>query len=96
MYGTVARLQLKPGMEARLSEEMKTYENLKIDGYVNTIVYRLDGGANEYYMAVVFRDKASYTKNADDPAQDKRFQTFRAFLASDPEWHDGEVIYSGR
>jgi len=96
MYGTIARLQVKPGMEANLQEEMKSYERLNIDGYVNTTVYKLDGKPNEYLMAVAFRDKASYEKNADSPDQDKRYQRFRAFLAGDPEWNDGEIIYSGK
>ncbi len=96
MYGTVARFKIKPGNEAKLATEMSSYGDLKIDGYVSTTVYKLDSGNNEYLMAVIFRDEASYMKNAEDPAQDKRFQTFRALLQSDPEWNDGEIIYSGR
>jgi quinol monooxygenase YgiN len=92
MYGTVARMNVKPGMESQLDAEMKTYESLNIDGFVGTTVFRMDGNPNEYYMAVVFRDKASYMKNADDPAQDARYQRFRALLTGDPEWHDGEVV----
>jgi len=45
-------------------------------------------------MAVAFTDKTSYVANARDPKQDERFKRMRAFLASDPEWHDGEIIAS--
>ena len=94
MYGTVARMRLKPGMEAKLKADMAQYERLKIPGFVSTMVYRMDTDANELYMAVAFKDKASYVANARDPKQDERFKRMRAFLVADPEWHDGEIIAS--
>ncbi len=94
MYGTVARMRIKPGMEVKLKEDMARYEGLKIPGFVSTVVYRMDSDPNEIYMAVVFKDKASYVANARDPKQDERYKKMRAFLAVDPEWHDGEIISS--
>ena len=94
MYGTVARMRIKPGMEVKLKEDMARYEGLKIPGFVSTVVYRMDADPNEIYMAVVFKDKASYAANARDPKQDERYKKMRAFLAADPEWHDGEIISS--
>ena len=67
MYGTVARLQLKPGKEADLKQEMSKYPSLKIPGFVSTLVYRMDQNANECYLAVAFKDKESYVANARDP-----------------------------
>jgi antibiotic biosynthesis monooxygenase (ABM) superfamily enzyme len=83
-------------MEGQLQQEMKSYENLNVDGMVGTTVYKLDAGSNQYMMAVVFRDRDSYMKNADSPEQEQRYQRFRALLEADPEWNDGEVIYSGK
>jgi heme-degrading monooxygenase HmoA len=94
MYGTVARMRLKPGMEAKLKEDMEQYDQLKIPGFVSTVVYRTDRDPNEIYIAVVFKDKQSYRANADDPKQDERYKKMRALLAADPEWHDGEIIQS--
>ncbi len=94
MYGTVARMRLKPGMDAKLREEMALYERLEIPGFVSTMVYRMDRDPNELYMAVAFMDKESYVANAQDPKQDERFKKMRAFLVADPEWHDGEIIAS--
>ena len=94
MYGTVARMRIKPGMEVKLKEDMAQYEGLKIPGFVSTVVYRMDSDPNEIYMAVVFNDKASYVANARDPKQDERYKKMRAFLAADPEGHDGEIISS--
>ena len=42
MYGTVARMRLKPGMEAKLKDDMAQYDQLKIPGFVSTVVYRMD------------------------------------------------------
>jgi len=94
MYGTVARMHLEPGMEAKLKEELAQYESLKIPGFVSTMVYRMDRNPNELYMAVAFADKESYFANAQDPKQGERFNRMRAFLTEDPEWHDGEIIAS--
>ncbi|MEA2662703.1 MAG: hypothetical protein QOH08_2275 [Chloroflexota bacterium] len=94
MYGTVARMRLKPAMEAKLKDELARYERLEIPGFVRTMVYRMDRDPNEVYMVVAFDDKASYLANARDPKQDERFRQMRAFLEVDPEWHDGEIIAS--
>jgi quinol monooxygenase YgiN len=94
MYGTVARLKLKPGMQAKLEEEMRQYERLKVPGFVGTTIYRMDRDENEFYMAVAFEDKQSYVANAGDPKQDERYRAMRALLEADPEWHDGEIVWS--
>lgn len=94
MYGTVARLQLKPGREADLKQEMSKYPSLKISGFVSTLVYRMDRDANECYLAVAFKDKDSYVANARDPKQDERYRAMRALLSADPEWHDGEIVWT--
>jgi quinol monooxygenase YgiN len=93
MYGTIARMKLKPGGAEKLGELMKEYEGITIPGSVMTYVYRMDKDPNEFYMSVVFEDKASYVKNADDPAQNERFIKMMEFLEGEPEWHDGEIVF---
>lgn len=95
MYGTVARMKIKAGQEPAIQQLIKVYQDLKIDGHVSTTLYRADGDANELWMAVAFRDKAAYMKNADSPGQNDRYQQMRALLTADPEWHDGEIIHTG-
>jgi quinol monooxygenase YgiN len=94
MYGTVARMRVKPGKVEDLMNEMKSFESLPVDGYMGTSVYRMDDNANEVYIAVAFNDKGSYMKNADSPEQNERFQKMMSFLEAEPEWHDGEIISS--
>lgn len=93
MYGTVARLHLKPGMEPQMQELMKEYETLPLRGHVQTTVYRMDADPNAYFMAVVFEDRDSYRANAESPEQNARYQKMAALLDAEPEWYDGEVAY---
>ena len=94
MYGTIARLQVKPGAEKQLVEMSRHESGLDIPGYIAQYVYRMDNDSNEYYLVVIFEDRETYTANADSPEQDARYQDFRALLESDPEWHDGVLVYA--
>jgi hypothetical protein len=42
MYGTVARLRIKPGAEGKLAEQMRAFEAAMVPGVVATYVYRMD------------------------------------------------------
>jgi antibiotic biosynthesis monooxygenase (ABM) superfamily enzyme len=95
MYGTVARMRLKAGSEARLQELMQEYEALEVPGYVGSTVYRMDDNPNEIYLTVLFDDRATYHANAQSPEQDARYREMLELLDGEPEWHDGEVVYSG-
>ena len=94
MYGTVARLRVKPGAEKRLMEISQSESDLQIPGYVGQYVYRMDADAHEYYLVVIFESKEAYFANADSPEQEARYRQFRALLEQDPEWHDGEIVYA--
>jgi quinol monooxygenase YgiN len=95
MYGTVARLRVKPGLEAKFVELGRAFEAMHIPGHVTTYVYQMDSDPNEFYMAVVFTDKAAYHANADSPEQHARFLELMSLLEGEPEWHDGEIVSSG-
>ena len=96
MYGTVARVRAKAGAGGQLSALQDQYEGLQVPGFVATYVYRSDADPDEYWLVVLFEDRESYHRNAQDPAQDERFRQMRELLAADPEWHDGEVISGPR
>jgi quinol monooxygenase YgiN len=85
-------MRLKPGMEAKMQELMKKFEAAQVPGAVASYVYRMDADPNEFYLAVLFTDKAAYRANADSPEQDARYREMLQFLESEPEWHDGEVV----
>lgn len=94
MYGTVAKIRVKPGSEAKLLEMTKSEDMMNIPGMVSTLIYRMDDDPNECYLVVVFESKESYVKNAESPEQDARYREFLQYLEGEPEWHDGEVVYS--
>jgi hypothetical protein len=69
MFGTIARMRVKKGMERQLEELSKKFEGRHVDGWMSTNIYRAKDDPGEYWKSVVFRDESSYRKNADDPIQ---------------------------
>lgn len=96
MYGTVARLRVKPGLESALIQELRAFDALGVPGAVAEYLYRMDTNPHEYFMVVLFQDQATYRANAGSPEQDARYQRIRALLERDPEWHDGEIVFGSR
>ena len=91
MYGTVARLTIKPGTLdelKRVGQEMSA----QIPGLVSEYVYRTDANPEELYLVVIFESETSYRDNANSPEQHARYEQFRALLTADPEWHDGHIV----
>ena len=93
MYGTIARLKVKPGKEQAM---MEFGERARSDtpGFVSMTVYRMDADPTEVYLVVAFESKEAYKKNAESPGQHAMYEEYRALLDADPEWHDGEIIAS--
>jgi hypothetical protein len=89
MYGTIAYLQTKPGVEGRLIEQFRE----KLPGLVTSYVYRMDANANAYSVVVIFEGKAAYVANADSPEQQVRYDEMMKLLTAEPEWRDGEIIH---
>jgi quinol monooxygenase YgiN len=92
MYGTVARMRVKPGAAAQLEGQLQEYATLRVPGFVATYIYHTDADPDVQFMAVIFASKDAYQTNAESPEQDARYQRMRALLADDPEWHDGEIV----
>lgn len=97
MYGTVARLHVKPGMLAQLQAAMRDEDadlEPRYSGY-SAYVYQMDSNSNELYLVVMFPDRESYVANANSPEQHQSYLKMMACLEVEPEWHDGEIIYTG-
>jgi antibiotic biosynthesis monooxygenase (ABM) superfamily enzyme len=90
MFGTVAKMQVQPGKQDELRSTMQSQMADPVPGYVKSYVL-MEDGSDTLWLTVVFDDKDSYMKNADDPAQHERYVAMRALLAADPEWHDGAI-----
>jgi heme-degrading monooxygenase HmoA len=93
MYGTIAKLHVKPGAEPLLNAWFDGMNNAVKDvGWIATTIYRSDEDPHVHWMTVVFESREAYVANAQRPSQDARYRRLRSCLESDPEWHDGEVI----
>jgi hypothetical protein len=87
-FGSVFRMKPKPGKKAELLKLFTTDDGRKIDGFI--VAHAIDAG-DEVWGVAVFRDEASYRKNADDPKQHEEFLKMMELIESEPEWHDGTI-----
>ncbi len=91
MFGTVGRLKVKPGKLDELLATMNA-DQRQPDGEVGFWLYKVEGKDDELILAVAFRDKESYFKNADDPSQDEAYRKMVALLQGPPTWEDGDIV----
>ena len=91
MYGTVARMKVKRENLEKLEALMTEREEREVPGYRASHVLVPDAWNDEIVLTVIFDDKASYEKNAGDPAQHQDYLKYRALLEAEPEWTDGEI-----
>ena len=92
MYGSVGRLQIKPG---RLNDIKWVIQELEhVLGVIAMFLVGKDGSANEYCWTIVWADRDAHDANANHLDFAARNQRLLATLASAPEWHSGEVVYS--
>ena len=91
MYGTVARTRVKPENRGTLQEVFERQGSRRtVPGMVRAYtLFENDGDAA--WLFAVFEDRASYNRNADDPAQHQDYLEYRALMEDEPEWHDGEI-----
>jgi hypothetical protein len=93
MYGTVARTRVKPENRDKLRDVVASHMGAAIPGMVTSYVLH-ENDSDVSWLLAIFEDRASYDKNADDPAQHQRYLEYRALMEADPEWHDGEIEQS--
>ena len=95
MYGTIARLQPKPGHEAELEDYGRRVAELEVSGYRGSYLFTPDHNPYKVpttFLIAIFDDQATYQANADSPEQNERYQEMRALLDADPDWMDGTFV----
>jgi hypothetical protein len=90
MFGTVGDLRFDPANRSKLEQELSDDAYLNVEGYRWGQVLFDENDPGHALIVAVFDDRETYFKNADDPAQDARYQRMRALLERDPVWTDGE------
>jgi quinol monooxygenase YgiN len=93
MYGTIARAKVKSGALEAL-QSIAEAETERAPGYVAQYVYQMDDDPNELYIAVIFESKEAYVANAQSPEQHARFEKMMECFTAEPEWHDGEIVFT--
>lgn len=93
MYGSIAKMRIKPGKEQELHQTLSS-SGADTPGFVFAHVYRLDDDPQTLMLAVAFESRESYRANAESPKQHESYLAYRALLDEDPEWHDGEILFS--
>jgi quinol monooxygenase YgiN len=91
MYGTVARTRVKPENRDALREVVaRQMEGTGIPGLLKSYVLH-ENDSDVSWLFAIFEDRATYDRNADDPAQHERYVEYRALMEEEPVWHDGEI-----
>lgn len=93
MYGTIAKLMVRTGKIEELVNHMNV-EYKDIPGAIEILMYQMDEDASSVYITVVFSDKKAYIKNSESPESNVRYEKMMEYLKSEPEWHDGQIIFS--
>lgn len=96
MFGTVGRMRVKEGKLddlLKLMEEWDRDRRSKVEGAIGSYLYKLDRDPSQVVLAVVFRDRQTYFKNADDPEQDQWYRRLVELLEGEPVWDDGEIVH---
>ena len=94
MYGTIARLRVKPEHMDELIHLTRSFEQEDVPGFIASYLFGADADIHEAWLIALFVDRDSYRLNAELPEQDARYRKIRALLEADPEWHDGTVVAS--
>ena len=94
MYGTVARMYVKAGKEAQFQQIAQDIGVGRVPGEVGVYAYQMDRDSREFFLAVIFESREAYVANANSPEQHERFLKMMQMLEREPEWNDGEIVYS--
>jgi len=94
MFGTVARLHLKPGGEALLMAWSQALLKT-VPGMRSVTVYRSTDNPLTLWISSVFDSEEAYRANAESPEQHRRWQQIRSLVEDDIEWNDGDILMHG-
>ena len=72
MYGTVAKTRVKPENREKLQEITARQMETPVAGYISSHVL-WENDSDVGWLFVIFEDRESYDRNADDPAQNERY-----------------------
>jgi quinol monooxygenase YgiN len=98
MYGMLYHLRPRQGQQQAVLDHLFRWEQEylpQVTGYVGgyllePVVQALSAPFG-ILVIVVFDSQAAYTRQRDDPAQDRWEQHLQELLEHAPQWHEGEI-----
>jgi hypothetical protein len=95
MYGSVARLQAKPGAREALIAFLRSAYSPPPPTFVGRYIYQLDSDADTLIVAAVMDSQEAWVANSLRPEIQALYPQMVAFLAREPVWDDGQVVIAG-
>jgi heme-degrading monooxygenase HmoA len=95
VYGTIARMQVKPGQEEAvnaLNAQWLRERQPVAPGFITDYVLKSERVPGEWFVLTIFDTEEHYRRNAAEPEQHRQYEALRALLDADPEWNDGEIV----
>ncbi len=94
MYGTIFHMRPLKGQETKVMELFEGWERQRqeVEGVIGGYLFLNSSRPGQMSAVAVFDSKETFTKNAENPAQDRWYRELRALLETDPEWNDSEVV----
>ncbi|MBI2723529.1 MAG: hypothetical protein HYX50_00560 [Chloroflexi bacterium] len=89
MFGTIFKMQAKPGKAQELKDFFLKGERRPAG--MQTAFLLSEGDGDVVWGFASFANEEEYRANAADPAQHAEYEKYRALLTAEPEWHDGSV-----
>lgn len=96
---TFWKMKAAPGKRDELITMMSdqaTSAEMRTAGWELDIAGSSKDNPDEIWGCVVWDTSERYYANADSPAQNAIYEKMRALLASDPEWHDCDLLAEDR
>jgi quinol monooxygenase YgiN len=91
MFGTVARIRIKPGKQEELKAIAAEITAADPPGFVTNYVLRSKDDPQELWLVALFESEKAYYDNADRPETSAQYEKWMTLTEGPPEWHDVHV-----
>jgi heme-degrading monooxygenase HmoA len=91
MFGTIARVRVKPGHEAELERLSAEVADANPPGWVRSYVMRSKDDPQERWIVAIFESEQAYYDNASRPETAAQYEGWSAAVEGAPEWRDVHV-----
>lgn len=91
MFGTVARIRIKPGHEDDLARIAGEITATNPPGFVTNYVLRSKDDPQERWLIAIFESEQAYYDNASRPETNAQYERWMEITEGQPEWHDVHV-----